>query len=74
MAYNCDKIKVSARLCGKNPKSTRNLKELMDSISELLGGESGGHKNAAGCLIDKKDEDRFIELVKKKLEYEMIKV
>ncbi len=74
MAYNCDKIKVSARLCGKNPKSTRNLKELMDSISELLGGESGGHKDAAGCLIDKKDEDKFIELVKKKLEYELIKV
>ncbi len=74
MAYNDKKIKVSARMAGRNPQSPRNLKELMDSITSLLGGESGGHKEAAGCIIDKKDEDKFIELVKKKLEYELVKI
>lgn len=74
MAYNNEKIKVSSRMCGKYPKSSRNLKELMDKIISLIGGESGGHKEAAGCLIDKKDEDKFIELVKKQLEIELIKV
>lgn len=73
MAYDNDKIKVSARMAGRNPKSPRNLKELMDSITTSIGGESGGHKEAAGCIIDKKDEDKFIELVKTKLEYELIK-
>ena len=74
MAYNNEKIKVSARMAGRNPQSHRNLKELMDSITSLLGGESGGHKEAAGCVIDKKDENKFIELVKKKLEYELVKI
>jgi len=74
MAYNNDKIKVSARMAGRNPKSSRNLKELMDSITGSIGGESGGHKDAAGCIIDKKDEEDFIKLVKSKLEYELIKV
>jgi len=74
MAYNNDKIKISARMAGRNPKSPRNLKELMESITNLLGGESGGHKQAAGCIINKEDENKFIELIKKKLEYELIKV
>ena len=74
MAYNNDKIKVSARLCGRNGKSPRNLKDLMDSVTGSLGGESGGHKEAAGCIIDKKDEENFIKLVKSKLEYELVKV
>ncbi len=74
MAYDNDKIKVSARLCGRNPSSPRNLKELMDSITKSIGGESGGHKEAAGCTIKKEDENKFIELVKSKLEYELIKI
>ena len=74
MAYNEDKIKISARMAGRNPKSPRNLKELMDSITESIGGESGGHKQAAGCIINKENENQFIELIKKKLEYELIKV
>jgi len=74
MAYNNDKIKVSARMAGRNPKSPRNLKDLMDSVIGSLGGESGGHKEAAGCIIDKKDEEKFIDIVKKKLEYELVKV
>ncbi|MEM0465450.1 MAG: DHH family phosphoesterase [Candidatus Pacearchaeota archaeon] len=74
MAYHNEKIKVSARLCGKYSKDSRNLRELMDSITSIIGGESGGHKEAAGCIINKKDEERFIELIKKQLEIEIIKV
>jgi len=74
MAYNGDKIKISTRIAGRRTKSNRNLKELVDSIIQTIGGESGGHCNAAGCTIDKKDEETFIELVKRKLEFEVIKV
>ena len=75
MAYNEDKIKVSARLAGRNPSYARNLRELMDSITHTLGhGESGGHKNAAGCTIKIEHEDRFIDLLKRKLDVEMVRV
>jgi len=74
MAYNEDKIKVSARVAGRRIKSNRNLRELVDSIIHTIGGESGGHCNAAGCTIKKEDEDKFIELVQRKLGIELIKV
>ncbi|MBR9705476.1 DHH family phosphoesterase [Candidatus Pacearchaeota archaeon] len=74
MAYNDDKIKVSSRMAGRNPKSPRNLKELMESVAQTLGGESGGHKHAAGCMIKKEHENEFIKLVKKKLDVEIVKV
>ncbi|MBD3253239.1 hypothetical protein GF386_05885 [Candidatus Pacearchaeota archaeon] len=74
MAYNDDKIKVSARMAGKNPKSGWNLKKLVDSITCLVGGNSGGHKKAAGCIISKENEEKFIELLKKKLDFELVKV
>ena len=75
MAYNEDKIKVSTRMAGRNHNSPRNLKQLMDSITKSLGqGNSGGHKHAAGCTISIDKEQEFIELVKKKLEFEMVKV
>jgi len=75
MAYNEDKIKVSTRIAGRNTKSSRNLKELVESVIYSLGcGISGGHKQAAGCIIEKEHEDKFIELIKKKLEVELVKV
>jgi single-stranded-DNA-specific exonuclease len=76
MAYNQDKIKVSSRIAGRNStlNSSRNLKDLMDLATQTLGGESGGHKYAAGCTICKDHEDKFIELVKRNLEFETIKV
>ena len=62
-------------MAGRNPKSSRNLRELMDSITHTLGhGDSGGHKHAAGCTIHIDKEKEFIELIKKKLEFELIKV
>lgn len=67
-------IKISTRMVGRNA-TYRNLKEFLDSITQSLGrGESGGHKYAAGCTIHLEDEQQFIELVKQKLEYEMIKI
>ncbi len=75
MAYNEDKIKVSSRISGrsKNPNS-RSLKEIMDEITGIIGGESGGHQFAAGCLISKEQEEAFITLVKKKLDIELVKI
>jgi single-stranded-DNA-specific exonuclease len=75
MAYNQDKIKVSARMAGRNPSYARNLRELMDSVTNTLGhGESGGHKYAAGCTIKLEHEDRFIDLLKRKLDVEMVRL
>ncbi|MDD5193758.1 MAG: DHH family phosphoesterase [Candidatus Nanoarchaeia archaeon] len=73
MAYNEDKIKISTRVAGRS-KSNKSLRDLMNHVTACLGGESGGHKEAAGCVIKKNDEERFIELVKKKFEYETITV
>jgi single-stranded DNA-specific DHH superfamily exonuclease len=76
MAYNQDKIKVSSRISGRKniTEGGRNLKEIMDSITELIGGESGGHRFAAGCVISKDKEEAFIELIKKKLDVEVVKI
>lgn len=74
MAYNEDKIKVSTRISGRNPRDSRNLKELMTSITQIIGGYSGGHKRAAGCTIDKENEEKFIELLKRKLDVELVKI
>ncbi|MEM4182020.1 MAG: DHH family phosphoesterase [Candidatus Pacearchaeota archaeon] len=71
MAYNQDKIKVSARIVGRSDK---NLKQILEKASINLKAEVGGHKEAAGCLIKKEDEKLFIEEIKKNLEIEVIKV
>ena len=71
MAYNQDKIKVSARMVGKSGK---NIREVLNSVVEIIGGEVGGHKNAAGCLIEKRKENEFIEELRKKLEIELVKI
>ncbi len=74
MAYNEDKIKVSTRMAGRKSKSNRNLKKLLDSIINITGGISGGHQNAAGCTIDKIQEEKFINLIKRKLDVELVKI
>jgi single-stranded DNA-specific DHH superfamily exonuclease len=71
MAWNNDKIKVSGRIAGRNG---RNIREILDSVVEKTGGESGGHPLAAGCLISRAKEEEFIELLKKKLEIELVKI
>jgi len=71
MAYNEDKIKVSARMVGKSGK---NVRELLNSVVEIIGGEVGGHQAAAGCLIERSKENEFLENLKKKLNIELVKL
>jgi len=65
------KIKVSSRTVGKNG---RNVREILARVVEVVGGEIGGHQFAAGCLISLEKEQEFIEILKKNLEVELIKV
>jgi len=78
MAYNEDKIKVSARIVGQEG---RNLKEVLEKTVVKFKtknpesiAEVGGHHFAAGCLVEKSKEDSFIETLKKELEIEIVKV
>ena len=78
MAYNEDKIKVSARIVGREG---RNLKEVLEktivqfkSQNPNTLAEVGGHHFAAGCLIEKDKELSFIETLKKELEIEVVKL
>ncbi|MEM4259151.1 MAG: DHH family phosphoesterase [Candidatus Pacearchaeota archaeon] len=71
LAYNEDKIKVSARIAGKEGT---NIREILNKIVVPLGGEVGGHPKAAGCLISKEKEAEFIAELQKLLEIETIKV
>lgn len=78
MAYNKDKIKVSARIVGREGK---NLKEILEKT--IVGFkqkhpnanvEVGGHEKAAGCLIEKDKESDFIQELQKNLEIEIVKI
>jgi single-stranded-DNA-specific exonuclease len=71
LAYNKDKIKVSARIAGKKG---RNVREVLSKAIVPLGGEVGGHPNAAGCLIEKSQETEFISELKKVLDIELVKL
>ena len=65
LAYNEDKIKVSARIAGEQGF---NVREVLHRVVVTLGGEVGGHSNAAGCLISKNQEGAFITELQKELE------
>lgn len=67
LAYDRDKIKVSARIVGKQGK---NVREVLSKVVVQLGGEVGGHPQAAGCLIPKENEEIFITELKRILEIE----
>ncbi len=71
LSYNEDKIKVSARIAGR---TGRNVRELLHKVVVPLGGEVGGHPNAAGCLISKEKESTFIEELRKVLDVQINKV
>jgi len=72
MAYKGDTIKVSARISRNN--EDKNAREILNEIVKKIGGECGGHKKAAGCIISKENEEKFIESLKKRLEIEIIKI
>ncbi len=71
MAYYDDKIKVSSRTVGKNG---RNVREILARVVDVIGGEVGGHKFAAGCIISQTKEKEFIDGLKKNLEIELVKI
>ncbi len=71
MAYYEDKIKISSRNVGRNG---RNVREILDLIIKEIGGEVGGHEFAAGCMITRGKEKEFVNLLKKNLEIELVKI
>jgi len=71
MAYYDDKIKISSRNVGRQG---RNVREILNNVVTKIGGEVGGHKCAAGCMIHQEKEEEFIELLKKNLEIEMVRI
>jgi len=66
--------KVSIRRVEKTPDDTINkepektLKEMIQEICTIAGGEYGGHDNAAGALIDTDTEESFIKTAQKVLD------
>jgi RecJ-like exonuclease len=70
LAYNQEKIKVSARIVGREG---RNVREVLSQVVVPMGGEVGGHPNAAGCLIQKSQEEQFISELRRVLDVEFIK-
>ncbi len=71
MAYYEDKIKVSARNVGRKG---RNVREILNSIVQEIGGDVGGHEFAAGCMISREKEKDFIDALKKSCEIELVKI
>ncbi|MCK5149665.1 DHH family phosphoesterase [Candidatus Pacearchaeota archaeon] len=71
MAYYSNKIKISARNVGR---TGRNVREILNKVVNEIGGEVGGHEFAAGGMISQEKEQEFINLLKKNLEIELIKV
>ncbi|MCX6747061.1 MAG: DHH family phosphoesterase [Candidatus Pacearchaeota archaeon] len=71
MAYYDDKIKVSVRSVGR---SGRNIREILTDIINKIGGEVGGHEFAAGCMVKQEKEKEFLEMLKKSLEIELVKI
>ncbi len=71
MAYYENKIKVSSRCVGRNGK---NIREILSSVIDKIGGQVGGHQHAAGCILKREQEEDFINTLKKHLEIEMIKI
>jgi nanoRNase/pAp phosphatase (c-di-AMP/oligoRNAs hydrolase) len=59
--------KISLRIAGKNPRKDVDLRNIIKEITSHVGGEFGGHKYAAGAIIDIEKEDDFIEEAKRVL-------
>ncbi len=62
LGYLDDKsIKVSLRISGKKAGKNIDLKEIASKIAKTLEGQSGGHRNAAGAIVDRKKENELLE-------------
>lgn len=71
MGYDEERIKVSSRIVGDEG---RNLRELLSQVIEEVGGEVGGHKNAAGAVIAKEKENDFLKALERNTEIEVVRV
>lgn len=71
MAHREDKIKISTRIAGRNGK---NLRELLNRVITNIGGDVGGHEFAAGCIINKEQEEEFLKAIRKTLDIEVVKI
>jgi single-stranded-DNA-specific exonuclease len=61
MAYAMnDKIKASLRIAGKKSEEQVDLRGILKEITNEIGGESGGHTEAAGAIIPFEKEDEFV--------------
>ena len=64
LGRNLDKTtKISLRISGRREQS-KDLREILKSISARTGGEAGGHQYAAGCIIPTEKEEEFIKTAK----------
>ncbi|MBU0628424.1 MAG: DHH family phosphoesterase [Nanoarchaeota archaeon] len=57
--------KVSLRLSGRN--KDLDLRNIVKRISDKVGGEAGGHMNAAGAMIKEENVDEFVKIAKQVL-------
>ncbi len=57
-----DGVKISARASDALVSSGLKLNEIMDAISEKLGGEGGGHMGAAAAVIPSERQEEFINM------------
>jgi len=70
-----DKISGKIKISSRNAKRTgRNVREILSKIILKTGGDVGGHKFAAGAMIETEKEEEFINLLKKNLEIEIVKI
>jgi len=75
-----NKIKVSARIVGDKGRNTRQILEEVvritggEEVVRITGGEVGGHEFASGCIISQEKEKEFLDLLKKNLELQVIKI
>ena len=62
MAYTIDGgVKISLRTVGRK---VIDLREIIQEIINKVGGICGGHKQAAGALIEQEKEEEFIRMAK----------
>ena len=56
--------KISMRISGGSNNTNKDMLDILSTIINRVGGEYGGHKNAAGAIIKTADEDSFIKEAK----------
>ncbi|MFH0978205.1 MAG: DHH family phosphoesterase [Candidatus Woesearchaeota archaeon] len=62
MAYTLEgTIKASLRISGRK-KEEADLKSILQEIIEKVGGESGGHTDAAGAIVPIEKEEEFLSV------------